>query len=263
MRAFVALAAVLTLPLAGCSALSSVRMPWSGGGSACSDCAPPPRASARATPTPCEPPAAAPAPEPEAPPPPADLGPVVPPPPPESVGVRPGPALPPMPSGPRAPWSPATDPDLSSLPEGVAVAQARPWSVVVVHHSATARGSQAIFDRMHRERGWEGVGYDFVIGNGTDTGDGEIEVTFRWREQRDGAHAKGWNDVAIGICLVGNFETTDPTPAQRSALVTLLRHLRRRFGIPAERIVGHGTLMPTKCPGARFVLAEYVRASAP
>jgi N-acetyl-anhydromuramyl-L-alanine amidase AmpD len=85
----------------------------------------------------------------------------------------------------------------------------------------------------------------------------------RWREQKDGAHAKGWNDVAIGICLVGNYENTDPTPAQTASLVRLLRHLRRRFGIPAERVVGHGTLNPTACPGKRFPMAAILAASTP
>ena len=116
---------------------------------------------------------------------------------------------------------------------------------------------------MHKARGWDGVGYDFVVGNGTDTADGEIETTFRWREQRDGAHAKGWNDLAIGICLVGNFEVTDPTPAQKASLVRLVRHLRRRFEVPPQRVVGHGALGDTACPGKRFSVREIVDASAP
>lgn len=171
--------------------------------------------------------------------------------------------LPPMQPSTRPPWSAATDPDLRRLPAAVDVAATRPWTVIVVHHSATRRGGAALFDKDHRAKGWEGVGYDFVIGNGTDTGDGELEVTFRWREQRDGAHVKGWNEVSIGICLVGNFEETDPTPAQRATLETLLRHLRRRFGIPPERIVGHKTLNPTACPGRRLLLPPLLSRSAP
>ncbi|MCC6271174.1 MAG: N-acetylmuramoyl-L-alanine amidase, partial [Microbacteriaceae bacterium] len=52
-------------------------------------------------------------------------------------------------------------------------------------------------------------------------------------------------------------------PAPRDTLVRLLRHLRRRFGIPAERVVGHKTLNPTLCPGKRFPLADVLTASAP
>jgi hypothetical protein len=161
-------------------------------------------------------------------------------------------------------WTEAADPDAAALPSEALVATQRRWSVVVVHHSAGERGDAAAFDVMHRARGWDGVGYDFVIGNGTASPDGSIETTFRWREQRDGAHVKGWNDVAIGVCLVGDFETADPTPAQRAALVRLLRHLRRRFAISPQRVVGHGTLDGgTLCPGKRLPLAAIIAESAP
>lgn len=183
--------------------------------------------------------------------------------PPGTVAATPRVELPPMPAGPRVVYHAGSDADLAALPSSVLVEPARPWTVIVLHHSATARGSVAVFDPMHRARGWEGVGYDFVVGNGTDTGDGELEVTFRWREQKDGAHAKGWNDVAIGICLVGNYEDAPPTPRQQETLVRLLRHLRRRFGIPPERIVGHRTLNPTLCPGRFFPLEALLRTSAP
>jgi hypothetical protein len=164
------------------------------------------------------------------------------------------------------PASPASafDPDAAALPPEVsAVTAPRPWSVIVVHHSAGAAGGAASFDVLHKGRGWDGVGYDFVVGNGSETPDGALETTFRWREQRDGAHAKGWNDVAIGVCLVGDFEETDPTPRQRETLVRLLRYLRRRFSIPRERVIGHGAVGATLCPGKRLPLREIVAETDP
>lgn len=162
------------------------------------------------------------------------------------------------------PESAVAEPDASGLPpEVTGVAEPRAWRVIVLHHSAGAVGGAARFDEWHKAKGWDGVGYDFVIGNGTDTGDGALETTFRWREQRDGAHAKGWNDLAIGICLVGNFEETDPTPKQRETLVRLLRWLMRRFSIPKERVVGHGAVGTTACPGRRFKVAEVAREADP
>ncbi|MHC4309638.1 MAG: N-acetylmuramoyl-L-alanine amidase, partial [Planctomycetota bacterium] len=87
------------------------------------------------------------------------------------------------------------------------------WEAIIVHHSATSTGNTAIFDKKHREENhWQGIAYDFVIGNGTDSGNGQVEVTFRWRGQLTGAHCKtpnNWgNEKAIGICLVGNFDNT-------------------------------------------------------
>jgi hypothetical protein len=131
------------------------------------------------------------------------------------------------------------------------------WRAIIVHHSATDFGNAAIIDKWHRERNhWEGVGYDFVIGNGTDSGNGQIEVTFRWRKQIPGAHCKTPNNWAnkdgIGICLVGNFDNTRPSSRQVQSLLKLIRFLQKRYGIPNSRIYGHGTTpgaRVTDCPG--------------
>src|ERR1700722_17384683 len=66
----------------------------------------------------------------------------------------------------------------------------RAWPWLVIHHSATTTGGAAAFDKMHRAKGWHELGYDFVLGNGTDTGNGQIEVGSRWVKQKIGAHAK-------------------------------------------------------------------------
>ena len=96
------------------------------------------------------------------------------------------------------------------------------WHYIVIHHSATPSGGAKAFDRMHREKGWDELGYHFVVGNGTDTGDGQIEVGSRWPKQKWGAHAKTpdnrFNKTGIGICLVGNFDTERPTRAQMASL---------------------------------------------
>ncbi len=141
-----------------------------------------------------------------------------------------------------------------------ASATERRWSAIIIHHSATESGNAAIFDTEHKQRGWEGVGYDFVIGNGTDSGDGEVEVTFRWTRQIQGAHCGGtldnWaNEKGIGICLVGDFNKTVPTNKQLQSLVKLVRFLQQRYGIPTSQIYGHGTTPgahQTDCPGKNF-----------
>jgi N-acetylmuramoyl-L-alanine amidase len=139
------------------------------------------------------------------------------------------------------------------------------WTAIVLHHSATETGNAVIFDRMHREENhWEGVGYDFVIGNGSNSGDGEIEVTFRWRRQMAGAHCGGtpdnWaNEDAVGICLVGNFDYSVPTPKQMQSLYELIRFLQQRYGISTNRIYGHRSTpgaRVTNCPGLMFPMAR-------
>jgi hypothetical protein len=158
-------------------------------------------------------------------------------------------------SGRSGPWSTAAWKPLG---------QERPWQFIVVHHSATATGSAGEFDRMHKAKGWDELGYHFVIGNGTGSGDGEVEVGGRWPKQKHGAHTKvvghpEYNDLGIGICLVGNLDVAHPTEAQMQSLSRLVRFLRDRYDVPRGRIYGHGQLKPTDCPGRNFDYADLFR----
>jgi hypothetical protein len=133
----------------------------------------------------------------------------------------------------------------------------RRWKYIVVHHSASSRGSAQIFDQSHRERGWRCLGYHFVIGNGTDQGDGSVIAGPRWYSQEAGAHAHSTehNEFGVGICLVGNFDVQHPTPAQWSSLVTLVAKLSSQYSIPPGNIVGHSQIRQggtTACPGKNF-----------
>lgn len=163
-------------------------------------------------------------------------------------------AIPKITAPPRAANVPAAWVPLSS-------AQRRQWSWIVIHHSATPTGGVAAFDKVHRAKGWDGVGYHFVIGNGTDTADGQIEVSPRWPVQKHGAHAKTpdnqYNDHGIGICLVGNFDETRPTIRQLAALDKLVAYLADTHRIQQTHIVGHKmTGKQTDCPGTYMDIAR-------
>jgi hypothetical protein len=141
----------------------------------------------------------------------------------------------------------------------------RDWHHIVVHHSASNTGSAAIFDKAHRERGWDGLGYHFVIGNGSGSGDGEVEVGYRWKSQQVGAHAGNaeYNQHGIGICLVGDFENGGrPSSAQMASLRRLVRFLQVKTGIPTSEVIGHGNVpgKNTQCPGKGLDLDSF-RAS--
>ena len=144
----------------------------------------------------------------------------------------------------------------------VPYATARPWKWIVIHHSATPRGGAVAFNRMHQDKGWDELGYHFVIGNGTDTSDGQIEVGPRWPKQKWGAHAKTpnneYNERGIGICLVGNFDTERPTQQQMQALTKLVSYLMKTYHIRAQDVIGHGETKATDCPG-RFINVAALR----
>jgi N-acetyl-anhydromuramyl-L-alanine amidase AmpD len=123
----------------------------------------------------------------------------------------------------------------------------------------------AVFDKEHKAKGWDGVGYHFVIGNGTNSGDGQIEVTPRWPIQKWGAHAKTadnrFNEYGIGICLVGNFDVERPTSKQLASLARLVAYMSRTYHIPVTNVIGHRDTKATDCPG-KFVSLPMIRQMA-
>jgi hypothetical protein len=142
---------------------------------------------------------------------------------------------------------------------------ARPWKWIVIHHTATSFGNAAIVTRWHLARGFDEMGYHFLIGNGTDSGDGQVEVGTRWPKQKWGAHTKTpdnqFNDFGIGICLVGNFDITHPSQAQIRSLDHLVAYLMFTYHIPPDHVLGHDNCKPTDCPG-RYMNVAAVRRSA-
>jgi hypothetical protein len=175
-----------------------------------------------------------------------------------SVRYEPEPVvIPPRPTPPRVGLPVAWRP-----PHGVRV---RRWRYIVIHHMAAPRGSAAVIDRMHKKRGWNGLGYHFVIGNGSLTGNGQVEVGYRWKSQEKGAHARArtgddnrWNLHGIGICLIGDFTKTAPSARQIDTLESLVRALRAEYGISVDNIVPHRFVRPTECPGPKFPWQEFL-----
>jgi hypothetical protein len=137
------------------------------------------------------------------------------------------------------------------------------WKYIIVHNSGTRQGNARIFDYYHRHvrRMPNGLAYHFVIGNGTSSGNGQIEIGDRWMRQLNGGHVHSdyLNYISLGICLVGDFNRDLPTKAEYEALDELIRYLRRRVGKVDGKysiVRGHKEInpRPTDCPGNRFPL---------
>ncbi len=151
-----------------------------------------------------------------------------------------------------------------------AAVQRRRWQFIVVHNSGTRQGNARVFDYYHRHvrRMRNGLAYHFVIGNGTSTGNGEIEVGDRWRRQINGGHVHSdyLNNISLGICLVGDFNHDQPTRAQLECSEELIRYLRERCGK-----IDNGDILvrphremnpprwPTDCPGDLFPYSWFRR----
>ena len=144
------------------------------------------------------------------------------------------------------------------------------WQFIVVHNSGTRQGNAAAFDYYHRHfrRMQNGLAYHFVIGNGTSTGNGQIEVGDRWRRQINGGHVHSdyLNNIALGICLVGDFNRDQPTRAQLDCCEELIRYLRQRCGKVGDHypiVKPHREMnpprWPTDCPGDIFPYSWFRR----
>lgn len=140
----------------------------------------------------------------------------------------------------------------ASAPDSTVQAPRNPaFRSIVLHHSATHGGSAAAFERNHRAR-LGGLAYHFIIGNGSGTADGVVEVGYRWRDQIPGPHTKNQdvNLESIAICLVGDLEAGAPTRKQMAALLDLLEKLCREGQISPDRIRSHREVdVETLCPG--------------
>lgn len=122
---------------------------------------------------------------------------------------------------------------------------------LVVHCSDSPDGRQDTgqdIHRWHRERGWDGIGYHYVIER-----DGKVQ---RGRpEYWQGAHVRGHNHHSLGICLIGREDYTQP---QQDSLERLLRSLL--FEHDQALVVGHYQLDSHKtCPN--FDVPQWARAA--
>lgn len=139
----------------------------------------------------------------------------------------------------------------------------RRWKHIILHHSGTPTGSGKIFDYYHRRvRGMEnGLAYHFVIGNGSESGDGQIEVSERWRRQIHGGHVRSeaYNQNSIGICLVGDFQRSRPTKHQMKSVISLVDHLKNELLHQRPDLLLHRDIQETICPGRYFPEREIHR----
>lgn len=182
-----------------------------------------------------------------------------------TIGCRPGVVS--APSGVQRPYTyqpPVRQPPVTIQPPAVVQnpwkpsKPARDWRHIVIHHTASSKDSVESIHEAHLKRGWEGVGYHFVIGNGSGMKDGEIEATFRWKTQMHGAHAGNdeYNQHGIGICLVGNFEDANPSASQLASVKRLVGILKSEYSIKSEKVIGHKDVKATACPGKKFPMTE-------
>lgn len=147
----------------------------------------------------------------------------------------------------------------------VALDQAR-WQAIVIHHSGSQVGSPVSIAKENESRGIRGLGHHFIVGNGSGMDDGQVHIGFRWLDQLAGAHAAGesgdwYNHHAISVCLVGDGERGAFTPAQVQQLQSLVASLRKRLGIPGDKVYLYSDIAPGSSDPGRLFPAHVVRGT--
>ncbi len=145
--------------------------------------------------------------------------------------------------------------------QGLPIRRGR-WQHIVTHHSGLEDGNARSYHSGHLRRGWEyGLAYHFVIGNGRDSPEGQIEIGPRWLKQIHGGHVRSeeHNEHGIGICLVGNFEKRRPSARQLASYHALVQWLRTDAPLGVRpRVTVHRWVdrNHTVCPGRYFPYAD-------
>ncbi len=121
---------------------------------------------------------------------------------------------------------------------------------IVVHCSATPQGryhTAQDLHRWHKERGWAGIGYHYVLCTGGALQQGRgINYT--------GAHAKGYNKNSLAICLIGGTNSehvpTENAFTQDQLLFLEAFLIEMHAMYPNAEVLGHRDLpnVTKACP---------------
>jgi len=122
----------------------------------------------------------------------------------------------------------------------------RPIRKIIIHCTDSEWGNIEIIDSWHRARGWDEIGYHFLVGNAYPTylnlknrrpqmeHDGMI-LEGRPIEKM-GAHCRGHNLDSIGIALIG---INTFSKSQIKSLVQLIKFLMKQYELQITDVYGH------------------------
>ncbi|HPN67157.1 MAG TPA: N-acetylmuramoyl-L-alanine amidase [bacterium] len=137
---------------------------------------------------------------------------------------------------------------------------------IVIHHTAGNDNSpldpaaviRGIYYYHTVTNGWGDIGYNYIIdqyGNVYEGRKGGLGVV--------GAHAYGFNSGSVGISVLGNYETVEPSSNSIDGLINTIAYVSFQTGLDLTKqaeingkkyntIVGHRDVQATACPGENF-----------
>ncbi len=114
----------------------------------------------------------------------------------------------------------------------------------VVHHTETptTRSPRSIQDGHMDERGWNDIGYNFLVRD-----DGTVYEGRGWLVR--GAHAKDHNVTGLGCAYIG---MNAPTEAAKESIRALYDEACTKTGHALSQL-GHSQVGDTDCPGTKLL----------
>lgn len=118
---------------------------------------------------------------------------------------------------------------------------------IIIHHTATPANIsvERIAQFQVQNRDLPGIAYHFCV-----TADGTIYQT-QYLETVP-VHAGANSDDSVGVCLIGNFTSQPPSPAQLAATARLTAQLMALLDLPRSSIIGYSEIINTQSPGATW-----------
>ena len=126
---------------------------------------------------------------------------------------------------------------------------------IILHHRA-GNGDAMSIHSQHLKNGWTGIGYHFYIRKDGSIYEGRPIDTV-------GAHTVGKNNISVGICFEGNYESKDakmPSKQLKSGqeLISYLKGIYKN-----AQVKRHSDFQATACPGKLFPFDEIVKYEKP
>nr|CAD7433348.1 unnamed protein product [Timema monikensis] len=128
-----------------------------------------------------------------------------------------------------------------------------PVPYILIHHtyipkscntSSSCVAAMKSMQNHHKDGlGWNDIGYNFAVG-----GDGHVYEGRGW--DIVGAHSPSFNNISIGICLIGDYTTELPSTTMLNLTMELMRCATSRGSVQTDyKLLGHRQVRATQCPG--------------
>lgn len=136
---------------------------------------------------------------------------------------------------------------------------------IIIHCSATREGQDIgvkEIDSMHKQRGFNKIGYHYVIRLDGSVEKGREETAIGAHCNTKGFSRQSYNRHSIGICYVGGLDKNGKakdtrTDAQKKSLIDLINDICSRYLI--VELLGHRDTSPDLNGDGEIEPAEYIK----